>query len=129
MTLDSLRPFFRGIIDPMASALGDLGVYPNYLSVASFFFAVLAGVFFYFGFLLIAGLMVFLNAVSDVMDGALARHTGMADLRGDFLDHVIDRYEDILIICGIFFGGYDLWKIGVAGITGVLLKKLDKRCM
>lgn len=121
MTLDSFRPFFRGIIDPMASALDDWGAHPNYLSVASFFFAALAGVSFYFGFLLLAALMVFLNAVSDVMDGALARHIGTADLRGDFLDHVIDRYADIFIVCGIFFGGYAHWQIGVAAITGILL--------
>lgn len=49
--------------------------------------------------------MVFLNAASDAMDGALARRIGTADLRGDFLDHVIDRYADIFIVCGIFFGG------------------------
>ncbi len=121
MTLEAFRPFVGGIIDPIASALDDLGADPNYLSIASFFFAVLAGVFFYFNFLLLAGFMVFLNAVSDVMDGALARHIGMADLRGDFLDHVIDRYADIFIICGIFFGGYAPWQIGVAAITGVLL--------
>ncbi|MDI6640440.1 MAG: CDP-alcohol phosphatidyltransferase family protein, partial [Methanocellales archaeon] len=67
------------------------------------------------------GLMIFLNASSDAMDGALARHIGTADLRGDFLDHVIDRYADIFIICGIFFGGHAPWQIGVAAITGVLL--------
>ncbi|MBU2617150.1 MAG: CDP-alcohol phosphatidyltransferase family protein [Euryarchaeota archaeon] len=121
MTLDSFRPYVREMIDSIASLLEKLGVDPNSLSVASFVFAVLAGVFFYFRFLLLAGLMIFLNASSDAMDGALARHIGTADLRGDFLDHVIDRYADIFIICGIFFGGYAPWQIGVAAITGVLL--------
>ena len=121
MTLDSFRPVVRGTIDSIASALDDLGADPNSLSVASFVFAALAGVFFYFRLLPLAGLMIFLNASSDAMDGALARHIGTADLRGDFLDHVIDRYADIFIICGIFFGGYAPWQIGVAAITGVLL--------
>ena len=121
MTLDPFRPYVREMIDSIASLLEKLGVDPNSLSVASFVFAVLAGVFFYFRFLLLAGLMIFLNASSDAMDGALARHIGTADLRGDFLDHVIDRYADIFIICGIFFGGYAPWQIGVAAITGVLL--------
>ena len=26
-------------------------------------------------------------------------------LRGDFLDHAVDRYADIFIICGLFAGG------------------------
>lgn len=121
MTLDSFRPFFRVLIDPIASALEDLGAGPNSLSVASFFFAALAGVFLYFRFLFLAGLMIFLNAASDAMDGALARRIGTADLRGDFLDHVIDRYADIFIVCGVFFGGYAPWQIGVFAITGVLL--------
>ncbi len=121
MTLDSFRPFFRVLIDPIASALEDLGAGPNSLSVASFFFAALAGIFLYFRFLFLAGLMIFLNAASDAMDGALARRIGTADLRGDFLDHVIDRYADIFIVCGVFFGGYAPWQIGVVAITGVLL--------
>ncbi|MDD2665773.1 MAG: CDP-alcohol phosphatidyltransferase family protein [Methanocellales archaeon] len=121
MTLESFRPFFRGLIDPIASALEDLGAGPNSLSVASLFFAALAGISLYFRFLFLAGLMVFLNAASDALDGALARRIGTADLRGDFLDHVIDRYADIFIVCGIFFGGYAPWQIGVAAITGVLL--------
>lgn len=45
MTLDLFRPFFRVLIDPIASELEDLGVGPNSLSVASLFFAALARCF------------------------------------------------------------------------------------
>ncbi|MDD2473196.1 MAG: CDP-alcohol phosphatidyltransferase family protein, partial [Methanoculleus sp.] len=65
--------------------------------------------------------MVVLNAVFDALDGALARDTGPAGLRGDFLDHVIDRYADIFIITGIFAGGAAPWPIGVFALTGVLM--------
>ena len=65
--------------------------------------------------------MVALNAVFDALDGALARDMGIASPRGDFLDHVIDRYADIFIITGIFAGGAAPWPIGVFALTGVLM--------
>jgi len=42
-------------------------------------------------------------------------------LRGDFLDHAVDRYADIFIITGIFAGGLVIWPIGVFALTGVLM--------
>jgi CDP-diacylglycerol--glycerol-3-phosphate 3-phosphatidyltransferase len=56
----------------------------------------------------------------DAIDGALARQAG-ATRKGDFLDHVLDRYVDIFLICGILFAGYASLKIGVIAITGVLV--------
>jgi len=64
---------------------------------------------------------VLLNGIADAMDGELARSSGTAGKRGDFLDHVIDRYADVFIICGIFFGAYVDWRIGVAAVVGTLL--------
>ena len=42
-------------------------------------------------------------------------------LRGDFLDHAVDRYDDIFIICGLFAGGLVPWPVGVFALTGVLM--------
>lgn len=68
-----------------------------------------------------AALMVLLNALFDLADGALARRTGRADPKGDFLDHVIDRYADIFFIAGIAFAGYTPWPVGFLASVGVLL--------
>jgi CDP-diacylglycerol--glycerol-3-phosphate 3-phosphatidyltransferase len=56
----------------------------------------------------------------DAIDGALARQVGETK-RGDFLDHIMDRYADIFIVCGISFGGYASLEIGIAAITGILV--------
>ena len=66
-------------------------------------------------------LFVAINAVFDAIDGALARELKVASLRGDFIDHVSDRYADIVIITGIFAGGAASWEIGVFALTGVLM--------
>ncbi len=110
------------------------GISPNFLSFASFFFAVLAGLFFFFSgnsiqhhsfnlLLLFAGVFVCLNAFLDGLDGLLAREIGNASKKGDFLDHVLDRYSDVFIIGGIILGGYanQRWEIGIIVIIGVLL--------
>jgi len=122
MTLNSLRPYVTKLfIRPLSNIFGFLGFTPNLLSAISLIFAILAGLFFYFKYILIAGLMVFLNSLFDAVDGELARNKSSTSLRGDFLDHVIDRYADIFILCGIILGGYVSLEIGIVVITGVLL--------
>ncbi|MFW5639467.1 MAG: CDP-alcohol phosphatidyltransferase family protein [Methanoculleus sp.] len=121
MTLDQLRPHMQGIAQPVVTLTRKLGVTPNELSVASFFVSILAGAAFYAGSIVFAVIMVALNAIFDALDGALARDMGVASPRGDFLDHVIDRYADIFIITGIFAGGAASWPIGVFALTGVLM--------
>jgi len=61
------------------------------------------------------------NAFCDAMDGAVAREMKIQSKRGDFLDHAVDRYADIFIICGLFAGGMVPWPIGVFALTGVLM--------
>ena len=121
MTLDQFRPHMQGITRPVVTLTRKLGITPNELSAASFFVSVLAGIAFYAGDIVVGVTMVALNAIFDALDGALARDMGVAGPRGDFLDHVIDRYADIFIITGIFAGGAAPWPIGVFALTGVLM--------
>src|SRR5208283_4565465 len=48
----------------------------------------------------------FLSGLFDVLDGEVARATGRASVRGDFLDHVLDRYADLVLVVGIAVSGY-----------------------
>ncbi len=121
MTLDDLRNLSRIIAEPLAVAAERSGISPNQLSALSLFFAVTAAVCYYFSLLYLAALMVLLNALADLADGALARRTDRSSPRGDFLDHVIDRYADTLILIGIVFAGYAPWQVGVLSVAGVLL--------
>ncbi len=121
MTLDRFRPHVQGIVQPVVDLARRLGLTPNGLTIASFVVSVLAGIAFYAGGVVLGTVMVAFNAVFDALDGALARDMGLAGPRGDFLDHVIDRYADIFIITGIFAGGAASWPIGVFALTGVLM--------
>ncbi|WP_332448766.1 CDP-alcohol phosphatidyltransferase family protein [Methanoculleus sp.] len=121
MTLDQFRPQVQGIMQPVVNLMRKIGVTPNGLSIASLFVSALAGLAYYAGGVVLGTVMVAFNAVFDALDGALARDLGIAGRRGDFLDHVIDRYADIFIITGIFAGGAAPWPIGVFALTGVLM--------
>jgi archaetidylinositol phosphate synthase len=94
---------------------------PDRCSIIAFIASVVAGYFFYRSDIVIGTFFVFLNAFFDAVDGSIAREMNIASPRGDFLDHVLDRYADIAIICGIFAGDLCPWPIGVFALTGVLM--------
>lgn len=126
MTFNTLRPFASKVIDPLADYFVRYEVSPNTVSIASLICAFFAGLSFYYSpasreFILLAGILVILNSIFDALDGVIARKSNRATPRGDFLDHVIDRYSDVFIICSIFFAGYVSWQLGVTAIVGVLL--------
>jgi CDP-diacylglycerol--glycerol-3-phosphate 3-phosphatidyltransferase len=118
-----------GFVHRIAEFLASSGISPNLLSLLSLACAVLAGLSFSLSgtasavnhFLVLALVCVCLNALLDGFDGLVARAVGTASQRGDFLDHVVDRYSDVFIIGGIIFGGYAGWRIGIVAVIGVLL--------
>lgn len=99
-------------------------VSPNTVSGLAFLMAVLAGIAVWLGggtFLLLGALFVFLNATFDALDGKVAKLSGRASVRGDFLDHVLDRYADLFLLGGVAFSTYvPLW-LGLLAILGVLM--------
>jgi archaetidylinositol phosphate synthase len=99
-------------------------VNPNHLSVASLAFAVLAGLFFVQRepiFLFLAALMVGANGLLDALDGKIARLQARESMRGDFVDHVIDRYSDVFILAGVALGVHCSVFVGLFAIIGVML--------
>ena len=122
MVLEAYRHVADAVLEPMARSLS--GVSPNTLSALAFVAAALAGVAFYIGgglFLGFAFLFVLANALLDALDGKVAKLTGRASARGDFLDHVLDRYADVLMLTGIALSAYCPVWLGLLAILGVLL--------
>lgn len=73
-------------------------------------------------FMLIFGsLFVALNAFLDMLDGKVARLRGIESPRGDFLDHILDRYADLFIIGGITLTPWCDIRIGILAMLGVFL--------
>jgi archaetidylinositol phosphate synthase len=125
MTLDRFRSVADRVVAPFVAAAERVGLTPNGVSVVAFAAAAAAGVCFGFAgrnaTLYPAGaLLVMVNGWLDVLDGALARELGTDSRAGDLLDHVLDRYADIVVIAGLA-AGIDRYGVGVAAVTGVLM--------
>ncbi|GGM66794.1 archaetidylinositol phosphate synthase [Halarchaeum rubridurum] len=123
MTLDQLRPLASRLLRPFVSLSVRLGLTPDAISVLAFLLAVAAAGAFYVGDAVgyVAGaILVFLNGWLDLLDGAVARETDVDSEGGDLLDHVLDRYADVVILAGLA-AGVGSWLLGFAAVTGVLL--------
>jgi CDP-L-myo-inositol myo-inositolphosphotransferase len=116
----------RKMSEPMARLLAKTQVTPNQMTWAAFGIALLSFVSFILGYNIIAGLLVQLSSIVDGIDGSLARLKGMTSEFGSFLDSVLDRYADILIVLGLTLWSLahetypGIWLAGMLAITGII---------
>ncbi|MCU4924961.1 CDP-alcohol phosphatidyltransferase family protein [Halobacteria archaeon AArc-dxtr1] len=126
MTLDQLRPYVSRFLNPFVKGFDRIGMTPDGVSVIAFLMAVGAAVAFLLGgrahpvWYAVGAALVFANGWLDIVDGALAREQGIASPGGDLLDHVLDRYADIVLIAGLA-AGVDEYFLGLLAVTGVLM--------
>jgi len=113
------------MLEPFVTGAKRVGLTPNAVSVLALLTAIGAGLSFYGAremqlLYLVGAILVFLNGVLDLLDGGLARELEIESSAGDLLDHVLDRYADVIIIAGLA-AGVDQYALGLAAVTGVLL--------
>jgi archaetidylinositol phosphate synthase len=72
-------------------------------------------------YLFFAALFVFLNGLFDAVDGKVAKIANKTSLRGDFLDHALDRYADVFIVGGLALSSWCRPSIGLLAVIGMLL--------
>ncbi len=116
----------RKASEPMARMLARTRITPNQMTWAAFGIALLSFVSFTFGQNIIGGLLVQLSSIVDGIDGSLARLKGMSSTFGGFLDSVLDRYADILIVLGLTLWSLShetypgIWLVGFLAIAGTI---------
>lgn len=125
MTLDAFRPIANRTLDPFVRMATRIGATPDAISIIAIVCSILAGFAFWLAgaepiWYLIGAVLVFFNGWFDLLDGAVAREQGIASPAGDLLDHVLDRYADIVIVVGLA-AGIDDYFLGLLAITGVLM--------
>jgi soluble lytic murein transglycosylase len=87
--------------DPVGRGLFRLNLRPNHLTVIGLVVSFFAAAGFITGQVRWAGGLLALAGLCDLLDGALARVSGQATAFGAFLDSVIDRYSDLIVLLGI----------------------------
>ncbi|MCL4446934.1 MAG: CDP-alcohol phosphatidyltransferase family protein [Thermoplasmatales archaeon] len=121
MVLDKARSRSAFLLEGTASRLKNVN--PNSITMISFFLAILFAVSYYFGFrnliwLIVAFFLLIGSSYLDALDGAVARKFQKESKKGDFLDHLLDRYSDFVILFGMtvsFFGNLYFGILAIAG--------------
>ncbi len=132
MVLDGQRARADFALTPVAKKL--INVNPNTISWIGLILALVCGLLFYFSgwyiekdedvylwVLLLGGIMVLVSGYFDALDGKVAKLSGKASRKGDYLDHVFDRYADVFMIGGVAFSAWCDPYLGMFAIIGVLL--------
>lgn len=124
MVLDKHRKEADFTLAPVAKRL--INVNPNTISWLGLIMAAVSGVLLYLSWgyhymLCFAAIAVIVSGYFDALDGKIAKLAGKCTVKGDYLDHVFDRYADMFMIAAIALSGWCDTTIGLLAVIGVLL--------
>ncbi len=103
MTFYVRRAKFSGFSEKVGSAFSRVPITPNQWTAISIL-PVLASVYYLSkGAFIIAAALFIVSGFLDMVDGAVARKTGRATKKGAYLDTIVDRYVEVIIIFGLLF--------------------------
>ncbi|MEM0141290.1 MAG: CDP-alcohol phosphatidyltransferase family protein [Thermoplasmatales archaeon] len=119
MVLDKLRSRTSFLVNGLALRLPNVS--PNFLTMLAFLFSVLFGAAFYLGYLIPAFFILLISSYLDALDGAVARNFGKESKKGDFLDHLLDRYSDLVVIAALSVSHFGNPYLGILAISGTFM--------
>jgi CDP-diacylglycerol--glycerol-3-phosphate 3-phosphatidyltransferase len=99
--LSGVRPAVGKVVDPVARALLRVGVTPDAITVAGTVGILVAAVLAANDFILVAVILATISALTDILDGAMARARGTSSRFGAFLDSSLDRVADGAIFASL----------------------------
>ena len=124
MLSGKLRKKLEKRIEAISSLIARTGINPNVFSSIALVWAVLAA-YFIANMYMVSGLIfVVLAAIWDAFDGSLARVAHKVTKFGNYLDAMIDRYVEIIILLGFAFSGFFIESFLV--VSGSLLVSYAK---
>ncbi|MGC8656734.1 MAG: CDP-alcohol phosphatidyltransferase family protein [Thermoplasmata archaeon] len=100
---------------------------PNSLTLMAFMFCVMVFIslllarYYSFYFLFFTSFFSLMAGFFDLMDGAVARLRKIVSKKGDLLDHVLDRYGDMIILTGFAMSGFVNFYLVIISMIGILL--------
>lgn len=98
---DWLRNGYLRLMEPVAALLAKLQVHPNTITVTGTVFMIGGGALYGAGHISLGGWLLSITALTDVLDGMVARKTNTASVFGAFLDSTLDRLADGAVVGGL----------------------------
>jgi len=127
--VDFVTTGYLRLMEPIAAVLIKLRVSANALTTIGTLSTVVGGIAFAFGHMHLGGFIVGITAISDALDGIVARKSGQVTTFGAFYDSTLDRIADGALLAGLaFFYGTDpvnhsmpLLAMCLAGMIGTFM--------
>lgn len=119
-----LRNWMVWILGPLERATVRAGLSPDFLNYLGLAAGLAAGGAFVAGDLALAGWLIALGGVSDILDGRVARARGVESRYGAFMDSVLDRFAETATFVGIAWllsGSAWLAAVTVLALAGSLM--------
>jgi phosphatidylinositol phosphate synthase len=98
---EAIKRGYLRVISPVADWMVDRRVNPNTITTIGTLCSITAGVIYATGHISIAGWVLGVTAVFDVLDGTVARRTGRSTVFGAFYDSTLDRVADGAVLGGL----------------------------
>lgn len=89
------------LLAPVVDLLVRRGVSPNAITTFGTVATIIGGGFYARGHILLAGWIVGLSAICDLLDGSVARKSGKTSVFGAFYDSTLDRIADGVVLGGL----------------------------
>lgn len=121
MKTTALRLRVRAVADVLARPFVFLHIPPNAISVSALLTLVAFFPLLRYDYYVFAALMIALNGILDLMDGAVARLSGKSCSFGKFLDRTIDKISDAAILASFIIFGLVNLPLGVYTLVAVFL--------
>ena len=124
--LSGVRPAVGKVVDPIARALLRVGVTPDAVTVAGTVGVLVASVLAANDHMLIAVILATVSALTDILDGAMARARGTSSRFGAFLDSSLDRVADGAIFASLAWWAarYEVWHAVFAALVVLIASQV-----
>jgi archaetidylinositol phosphate synthase len=124
--LTKLKAKIQQLLGAEARIAHKMGLTPTAVSCLGMVFALFSAITYWKSssntpLLVIAALLLLLSGFCDALDGVLARLYEEVTVFGGFMDSLLDRYADVIVLGGIVLGGFSDVFWGITTITGTLL--------
>jgi archaetidylinositol phosphate synthase len=103
MAMYAARERFQSLSIKIGIIFSKVGLSPNQWTMISLLPVLVAVYFLYYQDFIIAALLFIVSSFLDLVDGSVARVTGRVSRVGAYLDTVVDRYVEGIIIIGLVF--------------------------
>lgn len=106
---------------PIGKKLGKMGVTPNAISTVSLLIAILAAITYASKAPVLGAVGLLGSGFVDMLDGSVARATGLVTRFGAVYDPVLDRYAEFAVLFGMGYGGLVSWVWVIFSLFGMVM--------